>query len=154
MVKNCITASCVVFKGAKVLLHRHKKLNKWLYPGGHVDENEIPTDTAAREVLEETGYRVRLVGARPLGFRGDENAVEYPMPIATLFETVRLSTGTHMHFDLVYLGVAEGERAAVSAEESQDFVWITEKDIDTLDTFGNMKAVLRYAFSASRGMVQ
>jgi 8-oxo-dGTP pyrophosphatase MutT (NUDIX family) len=31
----------------------------WELPGGLLDENEEPIDTAAREVLEETGYRVR-----------------------------------------------------------------------------------------------
>ncbi|MCE3552829.1 NUDIX hydrolase [Pseudonocardia sp. RS11V-5] len=33
----------------------------WELPGGLLDENEEPIDTAAREVLEETGYRVRNI---------------------------------------------------------------------------------------------
>lgn len=152
MVKKCIVASCVLFRDGRVLMHRHKKLNRWLYPGGHVDEGEVPTEAARRETLEETGYTARLLGPRPLGLSGDESAVECPAPMATLYETVRFSTGTHMHFDLVYIGVAEGGRAAVSEGESQEFMWITEKDIDALDTFDNVKAVLRHAFAAMKVM--
>lgn len=33
----------------------------WELPGGLLDEDEEPIDTAAREVLEETGYRVRNI---------------------------------------------------------------------------------------------
>jgi len=33
----------------------HKKLNKWVAPGGHIDDNENPETAAFREVKEETG---------------------------------------------------------------------------------------------------
>ena len=42
-------------KENKILLHWHNKVNAWLPPGGHVEDNETPVDTARRETLEETG---------------------------------------------------------------------------------------------------
>jgi 8-oxo-dGTP pyrophosphatase MutT (NUDIX family) len=154
MVKKCICASCILFKDGKILLHRHKKLGKWMYPGGHVDENETPTDAAAREVLEETGYRARLVGRRPMGLEGDANVAEEPLPLAILYETVRYSAEMHMHFDMIYMGVAEdGSSSAVAANESKEFMWVSkDDDISTIDTFENMKKTLAYAFGAAKSI--
>ena len=56
----------MVWEG-KVLLHHHRKLEMWLPPGGHIERDELPDDAAVREVWEETGIRVVLVGER----RGD-----------------------------------------------------------------------------------
>ena len=39
----------------KMLLIHHKGLDKWLPPGGHIEENEVPHEAAIREVYEETG---------------------------------------------------------------------------------------------------
>ncbi len=43
----------------------------WTFPKGRSDEGETPEQTALREVLEETGYRARIVAAIPQAFRGD-----------------------------------------------------------------------------------
>ena len=48
----------------KILLCHHKKFDRWVQPGGHIEKNEIPEETALREVYEETGVRVKLIGER------------------------------------------------------------------------------------------
>ena len=48
----------------KILLVRHKEFQKWVQPGGHLEDNEIPEETAAREVYEETGIKVKIMGDR------------------------------------------------------------------------------------------
>jgi len=51
-----VTGSAVVLDtDGRVLLHHHKRLRRWLQPGGHVDPGEHPAATARRETLEETG---------------------------------------------------------------------------------------------------
>ena len=50
--------------GAALLQHRDDKpglphANLWVPPGGHCDDNEAWESCAAREFLEETGYRCR-----------------------------------------------------------------------------------------------
>ena len=39
----------------RVVLVFHKKLRRWLPPGGHIDAPELPDQAAIREVKEETG---------------------------------------------------------------------------------------------------
>ena len=52
-----VTASCFVIDSSstRVLLHRHKRLGRWLQMGGHVEEEESLVDAALREAAEESG---------------------------------------------------------------------------------------------------
>jgi ADP-ribose pyrophosphatase YjhB (NUDIX family) len=65
------TACAFVAHEGKILLVKHRKLNKWLAPGGHLETDgkgmylETPEEGAAREVLEETGLRVEILGTVP-----------------------------------------------------------------------------------------
>ena len=61
--RHFTVAVFVVWEG-RVLLHLHRKLGMWLPPGGHIERDELPDDAAVREVLEETGVEVELVGER------------------------------------------------------------------------------------------
>ena len=62
--RDWAVATFVVWRGA-VLLHRHAKLGLWLPCGGHVERDELPDDAAVREVLEESGVPIRLIGKPP-----------------------------------------------------------------------------------------
>ena len=55
-----VTGSAIVVTTdrRRVLLHLHKRMEKWLQPGGHIDEGELPWDGSLREVIEETGLPV------------------------------------------------------------------------------------------------
>jgi ADP-ribose pyrophosphatase YjhB (NUDIX family) len=55
-------ATAVVFKGDEVLLVRRSDNGQWAPVTGIVDPGEHPADTAAREVLEETGVRCEVQG--------------------------------------------------------------------------------------------
>ena len=61
-----LAATVFVAWRGRLLLHRHRKLGMWLPCGGHVEPHELPDDAAVREVLEEAGVRVELVGERAL----------------------------------------------------------------------------------------
>ena len=98
--RDWAVATFVVWRGA-VLLHRHAKLGLWLPCGGHVEPNELPDDAAVREVLEESGVRVRLIGASPIASR-DPRALVPPRGV----QLSRIGDG-HEHVDLIYLAVPE-----------------------------------------------
>jgi len=55
---------CVFFlpadiKNKKIYLCHHKKANDWIPPGGHIDENELPTQTVIRECKEELSINIK-----------------------------------------------------------------------------------------------
>ena len=65
-VHRTYTTAVFVVHRRRVLLLFHRRYGRWLPPGGHLRPHELPDEAACREVLEETGLRVRLVGPRGL----------------------------------------------------------------------------------------
>lgn len=79
-----------------MLLHKHKKLGRWFPPGGHIEPNELPDEAAVREVLEESGVRVALLGERALPVREPRQLIR---PRGVQLETIAPG---HEHIDLIY----------------------------------------------------
>ncbi len=95
------TASAAVVDPARglVCLVDHVKLGRRLQPGGHVEpDDEGPAQAALREVREETGLEARLHPSAPRPF--DVDVHEFPE---------REGRAAHLHLDLRYLVLAEGE---------------------------------------------
>ncbi len=95
------TVAVFVVHAGRVLLHYHRKLGRWLPPGGHIEDNELPDDAALREVLEETGVRARLIGARGLPI---EHPRQLVLPAGIQLEHIYPG---HEHIDLVYFAVPD-----------------------------------------------
>lgn len=57
---NHVCVMVVVFDplAGTVLVINHRKAGSWIFPGGHVDEVELPDRTAVRELAEELGLEV------------------------------------------------------------------------------------------------
>jgi 8-oxo-dGTP pyrophosphatase MutT (NUDIX family) len=133
----------VVHDGS-VLLHFHRKLGKWLPPGGHIEDNELPDEAALREVLEETGIRARLVGGRGLGIDTPRQLV---IPAGIQVEAIYAG---HEHIDLVYFGVPDPDDLR-SAEidpqlaESDQVAWYPAADLARLGATDEIQAWARRA---------
>ncbi|MBC7774142.1 MAG: NUDIX hydrolase [Phycisphaerae bacterium] len=81
--------------GSSVLLLHHTKLDRWLQPGGHADEQDDSlVETARREAMEECGL-AELTLLSPSIF--DIDVHEIP---------ARGHEPTHLHYDLRFLFVA------------------------------------------------
>jgi 8-oxo-dGTP pyrophosphatase MutT (NUDIX family) len=121
--RHFTVAIFVVWEG-KVLLHRHRKLGMWLPPGGHIEDNELPDEAAIREVWEETGLRVELVGER----REDvTDPVQLYRPAGVQLENIAPG---HQHIDLIYFARPAGS-AEVRDEFASDKVgWYGPEDWD------------------------
>ncbi len=99
------TVAVFVVHGDRVLLHQHRRLQRWLPPGGHVEPGETPDEAAVRETLEETGLQVELVDA-PLQ-AGTHRAVEPPGEPRRLVQPLGIQLEDippgHQHIDLIYV---------------------------------------------------
>ncbi len=98
----------------------------WLPPGGHIEENELPDDAAVREVFEETGLRVELVGDR----REDvSDPVQLHRPAGVQLENIESG---HQHIDLIYFAKPVG-LTDIEEKFGEDKVgWYGPEDWDAL----------------------
>lgn len=109
--------------GKRVLLLFHRKLQRWLPPGGHVEPDEHPLRALLREVREETGLRVE-VGASE---RGGEEPGVLPLvgPHHLQVETI---DGEHEHIDLAFTCRAVGGSLRGNAE-SRELRWFNAREL-------------------------
>ena len=100
VIRDWAVAVFVVWQD-RVLLHRHPKLGRWLPCGGHVEAGELPDEAAVRELLEESGVRVRLIGPHPFDAPGPT-----PLTRPRGVQLEAIAPG-HEHVDLVYWAVPQ-----------------------------------------------
>lgn len=103
--KKEFTASVYLIENQKVLLIYHRKLEKWLPPGGHLEENETPDEAARREVKEETGLEFEYINQNGLEINC-WNAKSIQHPYLCLLEEIPAyrELPAHQHVDFVFVG--------------------------------------------------
>ena len=113
----------VVFQGRVLLVH-HRKLNKWLPLGGHIELDEDPEETLIREVKEETGLEVEFIDSKP--------SVKWPgtkFIHAPNFIDVHEANPPHKHIALTYFLRAKHGKSVKSDEHTQ-MRWFSQKDLE------------------------
>jgi 8-oxo-dGTP pyrophosphatase MutT (NUDIX family) len=135
------SALVVAAAGDRVLLLHHRKLHRWLQPGGHADPGETTGEAVAlREALEETG--IAGLALHP----------EAPRPLDVDVHAIpaRGSEPAHEHLDLRYLVVAPLEATlTLKADESNDLRWFSWDDLSTL----GLDPGLQRAFAKARAFL-
>lgn len=123
------TASAFVVRNGEVLLVDHRKLDKWVQPGGHIDSRETPDEAARREVYEETGVKIELHPAhRPShDFAHSENL---PEPFRINLHQVYSG---HWHIDFAYLAIPTESDPIPTTDEHRGQRWFAESEITGLD---------------------
>src|SRR5512135_85404 len=86
-----------VVRDGQVLLVHHRAINQWLPVGGHVELDEDPETAALREVKEESGLEVELIGERPPTTGPGTRALIAPR----VLDIHRISD-THQHIGMIY----------------------------------------------------
>lgn len=120
-------------RNAVLLLH-HKKLNKWLQPGGHADGDTDLIAVAQREVMEETGV---IASPSPLPTIFDLDIHPIPARIGKLGEEP-----AHEHFDVRFHMTADSALGVVGNHESNDLGWFTADDLESRTRQPSMRRML------------
>jgi 8-oxo-dGTP pyrophosphatase MutT (NUDIX family) len=119
----------------RVLLVHHRRLDRWLLPGGHVEaEDGTAGDTARREVIEETGAALADKSEPPLA-----GIDVHGIP-------AKGSEPYHLHHDLIFLFQATSDRLQVSAE-SHDVAWCHPRDFQRYAIPGNVRRAYQRALT-------
>lgn len=121
-------------RGSSVLLMHHHRLQRWLLPGGHVEESDASlADAAAREAMEET--RVRI----------DPGHAAFLAGIDVHGIPAKKGEPFHLHHDLIWCFRAVTEEIETT-DEAPAVLWATSADLDRL----NVAASIRHSIRRSK----
>lgn len=109
-----IGVGVIILKGSKVLLGRRKNAHgegQWQFPGGHLEFNETPEQTAIRETTEEAGVKVNILRRGP--YTND------------FFE----KEGKHYVTLYMITELAEGEPKAMEPNKCEGWQWFSWNEL-------------------------
>jgi len=118
-----VAAAAYLFRDRKMLLLRRcEPPCTFVPPGGKLELNEDPLDGLRREVREETGLEIEVIGLAHTWFG-------------------RITTGDQLLLAINYLATTDHGEVRLS-DEHTDYVWVTREqlangEIDTRDCVGD-----------------
>lgn len=128
-----LTASAWVVDGVRqrTLLTHHRKLDRWLQLGGHVDGDSDLAAAAMREAREESGLtQLKLV-------TGEIFDVDRHLIPAGGVEPA------HWHYDVRFLIEADPGEPLVVTSESKDLAWVNLTDVARLNPEESLHRLVR-----------
>ena len=126
-----------------MLLIKHKKLGRWLQPGGHIESFENPAEAAIREVLEETGIDIGFLknGIK----RIDKDGSFLPVPDFIMEQTIPSyqDQPEHFHIDIQYVVKVLEQKTKHNTKESHDIGWFTKEEALKLPIHEDTRVVIQ-----------
>jgi len=124
------TGSALVVDAAveRTLVMFHRKLQRWLQPGGHAEGDANLAGVALKEATEETGIEALRVDVLPIDL--------------DIHEVAPPAEGPHLHLDVRFLVIAPPGAVEQGNDESEALRWVT---IDELAGLGVDRGTLRLA---------
>jgi 8-oxo-dGTP pyrophosphatase MutT (NUDIX family) len=114
--------------GERALLVHHRRLDRWLLPGGHVEPYDPEIwDAARREVIEETG-----------AILAPDPAMETLVGMDVHGIPPKRREPYHLHHDLLFYFQAVSEEFRLS-EESRAIAWCAPAHFDSYQLPGNIR---------------
>ena len=130
------------------LLRFHDKYKFWGTCGGHIDPGQDPNEAALREVMEESGLVVELVGPKDWYREDTEENIDLVPP---LFVNRHSINEHHDHSGMVFAAKADSREVNPHEDEDQnvEFKWVDIKELSDMHEAGELRDdVFRYAKKA------
>ena len=144
LVRGCLTGhltgSAWIVNRARThtLLTLHRKLGRWLNPGGHADGDPDLAAVALREAQEESGLAsVRHLQAELYDF--DRHRIPEHKGIPE-----------HWHYDFRFIFEADSAEPLVISEESNDLRWVEIGEVPSLNPAESVARLIRKTSGAAR----
>ena len=122
----------VVNDGA-VLLRLHEKYKMWNAPGGHIEPGEDVNEAALREVWEEVGLEVTLVGPESWAQHDTDFNTDLVPP---LFVNRHRIHETHEHSAFIFIAVAStrdcSPQTTEDTQSAAECIWVTQAELDDM----------------------
>lgn len=109
----------------RTLLVQHKKLGRWLPPGGHIESNETPDEAVKREIREELGMDVTLLPPPSPAAKGQ---VRYDL--STPFHVNLHDVGDHDHCCFFYVCEPKHDTVDPKRDEIDQARWFPEDELE------------------------
>jgi 8-oxo-dGTP pyrophosphatase MutT (NUDIX family) len=130
------TASAAIIEPTRraALVVFHRKLQRWLQPGGHADGDADLANVALREAHEETGINGLQVVSGPVDLD------VHPIP-------ARPGEPEHLHLDVRFVIATPPGAEPTLNHETEAFRWITADELDDPSLDASTRRLLAAAFS-------
>tara|TARA_B110000503_G_C7119509_1_gene401855 strand:- start:140 stop:682 length:543 start_codon:yes stop_codon:yes gene_type:complete len=131
-----ITASCWVLNKdrTKALMTHHKKLDRWLQIGGHLEaEDDSIVDSCIRELKEESGLTQ---------FKLLQEEI-FDLDVHDISESKK-GVPAHIHYDIrMIFEEEEDEEIQFDKEESNKIIWMSLSEIEKLNNESISRMILK-----------
>ena len=151
MLKQFTTSVFIInnFEGnLKIVLIHHKKFDRWMVPGGHIEPFENQLEAAIREAREETGLSIQF-----FSFLHTENKVndsQWILPPEYFYQQLIPASSkedSHYHLDFAYLAFANDVQFIFNAKETKDIKWVDLEQALIFNLFEGTRFILHQIIS-------
>jgi 8-oxo-dGTP pyrophosphatase MutT (NUDIX family) len=148
LLRTCVpghlTASALVVdaRGERALMTHHRKLDRWLQLGGHVDGDGHLARSALREACEESGIPDLLVEPEP--FDLDVHTIPARRTRDGVLEP------EHLHLDVRFVVHAPPGAREVVSDESHALAWVAPQDLARHVADESVRRLFRRFFGTQR----
>ena len=104
-------------QNSSVVLVHHRKLDRWLQPGGHADGITDIYEVALKEAMEETGLQ---------GLQSSRKIFDVDIHLIP----ANSKDPAHFHYDIRYHFIAPSESTLIVSPESHEVSWVPVNHVE------------------------